>query len=118
MQESRRGVKKQHNRMKNRINTQDSSLELRTFSSSTTFMVEGRVSCTGVENTNTTSGSYVSRVERLKSEQLDSADDCTSCSFTLNCVQVQGRSGTFGRPQREMTELMELYDVPPLQVGG
>lgn len=37
-------------------------------------------------------------------------------------VQFQGENpttfGEDGEPQREMTELMELYDVPPLQVGG
>lgn len=56
MQASWRDIKKQHNKIKNKIKAQDSSLELRTISSFTTFMVEGKVSCTGVESTST--GSY------------------------------------------------------------
>lgn len=72
MQESRRDFKKQHNKIKiNRIKALDSSLELRTISSFTTFIVEGKVGCTGVESTNTTSGSHANFMERLRDEQLD-----------------------------------------------
>lgn len=72
MQESRRDTEKQHNKIKNRIKALDSSLELGTVSSFTTFIVEGKVSCTGVESTNTTSGSHANLMERLRNEQLDS----------------------------------------------
>lgn len=56
-------LNKQHDKIKNRIKAQDSSLELRTIRSFTTFIVEGKVSCTGVESTNTTSGSYADLME-------------------------------------------------------
>lgn len=41
-------LKKQHNKIRNRIKALDSSLELRTIGSFTTFIVEGKVTCTGV----------------------------------------------------------------------
>ena len=53
----KRKVIKQHNNLKNRINALDSSLELRTIGSLTTFIEGGR--CAGVDSTNTTSGSQV-----------------------------------------------------------
>lgn len=59
-------IKKQHNEIKNKIKiirAHNSSLELRTISSFTTFIVEGKISCTGVESTNTTSGSYTNLME-------------------------------------------------------
>lgn len=85
----RRDFKKQHNKIKNRIKKAlDSSLELRTSGSFTTFIVEGKLSWTGVESTNTTSGSYANLMERLRNEQLDSCNDCTSCSFTHKSVTV------------------------------
>ena len=69
-------------------------------------------------------------MERLRDEQLDSL---VGLHFKSVAVPVSEKTPhqtklfrrflarTESRPglvQREMTELMELYDVPPLQVGG
>ncbi len=56
-------VGKQHNKIKNRIKALDSSLELRKIGSFTTFIVERKGSCTGVESTNTTSGSHANLIK-------------------------------------------------------
>lgn len=42
--------------------------------------------------------------------------DCTSSSFTHKSVTLLSVGPCWA--QREMTELIELYDVPPLQIGG
>lgn len=90
-------------------------MELRTISSFTTFIVEGKVSCTGVASTNTTSGSYASSwtLGTIALHVLFQG----KCHVRLRDVW-RGQKADRLSVQREMTELMELYDVPPLQAGG
>lgn len=71
------------------------SSELRTFS------VEGGVTCPDVQDSQRTGGS--------------------DNNNTVSLAQVSGRDKDKEEPcwpQRDMKELMELYDVPPLQAEG